>query len=108
MVWRFKVVNVVGASIVRYFERVIAKIKAGAVGLSRNPPTILEFILVKLVSFGRRFEAIILSLAEKLALLADRVQKSLQESTLLASLLIGLLLTLAMLVAIVYSVILLR
>jgi len=108
MARRVKAMNIVGASIARYFERIIAKIKAGTAKISRSPPTALEYILVKIVRIGRKLETSILNVSMKLAVLADKVQKSLYESALLTSLYIGLLLTLALLVVIIYNIVIAR
>ncbi|WFO75322.1 hypothetical protein J4526_09720 [Desulfurococcaceae archaeon MEX13E-LK6-19] len=88
----------VAASALRHLEKILDKVRHNFVKASKNPPKLLEFLMVKAVRMGVSIENKFVLIVRKLTLYLDVLQRSLYRSTLLASLWIGLLFTMALLI----------
>lgn len=86
------------ASALRHLEKLLEKTRHGVVRISRNPPKLLEYVMVKLIRLGIVVENNFIKTTMTLTRYLDLLQRSLHRSTLLASLWIGLLFTMAFLV----------
>ncbi len=86
------------ASALRHLEELIYKIKKGMSRAGGSPPELLEFILVRIVRAGERFEGLVIAGVKKLTQYLQYMQRSLATSVMAASLWAGLLFTLALLV----------
>ncbi len=95
----------VAASAIRHLEKMVEKIKTGIIVFSRNPPKLLEYIMVKTVIVSDKIEEAIVVMIKNFTNLMAMLQRSLSRSILLASLWFGLLFTMALLLlAVIYSI----
>lgn len=94
----------VTASTLRLLERMLDKIRRGSAELGASPPKLLEYVLVRATTLGRRVENGVVTAAKHAAALLDALQRSLYESVPLSSMLIGVLFTVAVLAIAVATV----
>ena len=92
------------ASTLRLLERMLEKIGRGGAELGASPPRLLEYLMVRATTLGRRLENAVVSASRRAATVLDALQRSLYESVPLSSMLIGVLFTVSVLVIAVATV----
>ena len=90
--------NLLIGSVLRHLERLLKKMKTGAVLFNYSIPSTIEYILAKLAYYGNKLLELIVYFAKRVSRLANLLQISMIDSMIVASLWYGFLVLALMLI----------